>query len=122
MRKHIATLLVLAFAAGCSFHARSTEDYKADTRKLLSTKDAEIKACYDQHLATNPAQSGKVVVNFTVEKKTGKVGNVAVDPKQSTAPESLQACVTGAIKGLTLKPEDRRDGDATFTWVFKGAS
>lgn len=117
--KSIVSLLALSLA-GCSFMARSTEDYKADTRKLVSSKDSAVKACYDTQLAGNAAQSGKVVVNFTVEKKTGKVSNVAVDPKASTAPESLQSCVTGALEGLTLKPEDRRDGDATFTWVFQG--
>ena len=120
MKKSIASLLVLSLA-GCSFIARGEEDYKNDTRKVLSSKDSDIKACYDAQLASNPAQSGKVVVNFTVEKKTGKVTNVTADPAKSTAPEGLQKCVTDSIKGLTLKPEDRRDGDATFTWVFQGA-
>lgn len=121
MRNAIASLLVLSMA-GCSFIARSEEDYKTDTRKLLSSKDGEIKACYDAQLATNPAQSGKVVVKFTVEKKTGKITNVAADPDQSTAPEGLQGCITSALDGLALKPEDRRDGEATFTWVFQGQS
>lgn len=119
MRTTIASLIVLSLA-GCSFHARSTEDYKTDTRKLLSSKDAEIQACYNAQLATNPAQSGKVVAQFTVEKKTGKVTEVTADPTQSTAPEGLQSCVINAVQGLSLKPEDRRDGEATFTWVFKG--
>ena len=118
MRKFIAISAIAL--VGCSFHARSTEDYKKDTRKLLSSKDGEIKACYDAQLAANPAQSGKVVVKFTVEKKTGKLTNIAADPNQSTAPENLQKCVTDALAGLKLQPEDRRDGDATFTWVFKG--
>jgi hypothetical protein len=30
--------------------------------------------------------------------------------------------VVSAIEGLQLTPEDRRDGEATFTWVFKGGA
>jgi len=119
MRKSIAALIVLSLA-GCSFIARSTEDYKIETRKVVSTQDGAIKACYDTQLASNPSQSGTVVVKFTVEKKTGVLSNIAADPNESTAPESLQQCVTGALEGLKFDKPDRRDGDATFTWVFKG--
>lgn len=120
MRKIIATLSLVAFASGCSFIARGEDQYRNDTRALLETKNPAVTSCYDQALAENPAQSGKVTVNFTVEKKTGKLTNVSVDPEQTTAPESLQTCVVNAVDGLTLTPEDRRDGLATFTYVFRG--
>ena len=119
MRK-LALFTLLATVPACSFIARGEDDYRKDTREVLETKNSEIKACYDKALEGNAAQSGKVVVNFTVEKKTGAFTNIVVDPSQSTAPENLQSCVAGALEGLKLTPEDRRDGEATFTWVFKG--
>ena len=120
MRNIIASIVMLSTLGACSFIARGEDQYREDTRALLETQNADIKACYDRALASNPAQSGSVVVNFTVEKKTGTVTNVAANPDESTAPENLQSCVVSAIEGLKLTPEDRRDGEATFTWVFRG--
>ncbi len=59
------------------------------------------------------------MVNFTVEKKTGTIANVTA-AEGSTAPDSLQTCVVTALEGLQLTPEDRRDGQATFTYTFSG--
>ena len=120
MHKSITLLTLLAVTAGCSFIARGEDQYRSDTRNVLEQRNADVRSCYDNALAQNPAQSGTVAVNFTVEKKTGKLTNVAVDPDQTTAPETLSNCVVNAIDGLVLTPEDRRDGLAEFRWVFRG--
>jgi hypothetical protein len=120
MRTQFGILALVTVATGCSFIARGPDQYRADTRSVLETQNAQVKACYDDALQQNPAQSGKVVVNFTVEKKTGQFTNIAVDPNASTAPDRLQQCVVKAVEGLKLAPEDRRDGEATFEWVFRG--
>ena len=122
MRKTIAFLIMLSTLGACSFIARGEDQYREDTRALLETKNSDIKACYDRALASNPAQSGEVVVNFTVEKKTGGLMNVAADPDASSASPGLQNCVVSALEGMALTPEDRRDGQATFTWVFRGGA
>jgi hypothetical protein len=119
MRQYIIAISLIAIPA-CTCIARGEDQYRTDTRAVLETKSPDIKACYDQALAANQSLSGQVVVNFTVEKKTGKIANPAVDANQSTAPESLQNCVLAALDGLQLTPEDRRDGKATFTWTFQG--
>ena len=120
MRKIIATATLLAsFSAGCSFIARGEDQYRTDTRALLETRNADIRACYDKALDGNAGLSGDVVVNFTVEKKTGTIANVTA-AEGSTAPDSLQTCVVTALEGLQLTPEDRRDGQATFTYTFSG--
>jgi hypothetical protein len=119
MRNIIIATCLLSLSA-CSFIARGEDQYRSDTRSLLESKNSEVRACYDNALAANPAQSGRVVVNFTVEKKTGKLSNIAVDPNETNAPEPLQNCVVSALEGLVLTPEDRRDGQATFTWAFAG--
>jgi hypothetical protein len=94
------------------------EQYKADTRALLETRNGDIKACYDAALAQDQSLSGKVVVHFMVEAETGMVKEAAVLP-ESTAPESLSSCIVNAISGLTLDPPDVNDGDATFMWEFQ---
>lgn len=112
-------LASVALSMGCSFIARGEDQYRTDTRALLETRNADVRSCYDNELANNPALSGDVIVNFTVEKKTGTIMN-ATAAEGSTAPESLQTCVVTAVDGLALTPEDRRDGSATFTYTFTG--
>lgn len=90
--------------------ARGPDDYRQVTRSLVDTKKGDIESCFS-------GTKGKVVVNFTVEKKTGKITNALIDEKTSTAPAEVGQCVVGKIEGLTLAEPDMRDGAATFTWV-----
>jgi hypothetical protein len=113
------TLLAVVLSSGCSFHARSAEDYRKVTRDLLETKSADIKSCYDVELQRDPKAQGTVVVRFTVKKETGKISDAKVDEVASSAPTSLGQCVVRAIDGLALQPPDERDGDATFRWEFQ---
>ena len=56
MKKSLISLALVslaALAAGCSFAARSPEMYAADTQKVLESKSADIKKCYDDALKTN---------------------------------------------------------------------
>ena len=117
----LSTLLLAGSAVvpGCTCVARDAETYKADTRNLLETKNAQLKSCYDDALKADPALDGTVVVKFKVEKKTGKIIDTAVDSGRTKAPESLSKCIVEAVDGLTLDPVDQRDGMATFSWTFK---
>ena len=111
-------LSVLASATGCSFHARSPEDYKNDTRAVLETRSTQIQSCYDAALSTDPNAAGNVVVSFTVMEKTGEITDPQVLP-ESSAPAPLGQCIVEAINGLALQPPDERKGDATFVWEFR---
>jgi hypothetical protein len=117
----LSVLFVAASAVvpGCTCMARDAETYKNDTRSLIETRNKAIKDCYDVALTTDPKLEGDVVVNFTVEKKTGKILNPQVDAARTKAPESLSKCIVEAIDGLTLEPVDQRDGQATFSWKFR---
>lgn len=123
MRK--STMLSLLFVAvsavvpGCTCMARDAETYKNDTRSLLETRNKAIKDCYDVALTTDGKAGGEVVVNFTVEKKTGKIMNTQVDQGRTKAPETLSKCIVEAVDGLILDPVDQRDGQATFSWKFR---
>ena len=121
MRLALLSITALAFSLGCSFHARSPEQYRTDTRALLETRGPQIESCYrDTFEATNET-TGTVIVNFKVEHKSGRVIDVRVDEK-STAPEPIRECVVKALDGLTLTPPDERDGIAAFTYEFAPAS
>jgi hypothetical protein len=111
-------LLAFTVASGCQFYARSPEDYRDATQALLDTKTPAIKACYDAQLNTAKDTAGKVTVHFKVEKETGKLVDIAADPARTQAPEALTKCVVDSLQGLALTPPDKRDGDATFEYVF----
>ena len=121
MKTHRHITLFALFAASiasCTFYARNEETYLADTRSLVETRNGAVKECYDAALESDEKVSGVVLVNFTVEKKTGTLKDLEVD-SASTAPESLSACVVKGLEGLALDPEDQRDGIAQFSWSFK---
>jgi hypothetical protein len=106
------TLIGMGVAlATCACIARGPDDYRAVTRSLVDTKKADIESCFN-------GTRGKVVVNFTVEKKTGKIMNPVVDEKQSTASPEVGTCVATKIDGLGIDQPDMRDGAATFTWNY----
>ena len=118
----IFSLLFLAASTvvpGCTCLARDAETYKADTRNVLETRNRTIKDCYDVALTTDPKLDGTVVVKFKVEKKTGKLLDIATDTARTQAPAALSDCIVKALDGLTLAPVDQRQGDATFSWTFK---
>ena len=113
-------MCLVAFASiGCSFHARSAEDYRKDTRALLESRNSDIKSCYDAALKADPKVSGVVVVKFTVEAETGNILNPQSVAGRTSAPESVTQCVITAISGLSLQPPDAREGDAEYTWEFE---
>lgn len=126
MRNPIPTLLTLslllpivASSTACSFVARDTPTYETDTSKLLDTRADALQACYDKQLGFNPQLAGKLTVTFTVEKKTGKLIQLAYDKNQTTVSEGLATCVVAALEGLKLDPVDQRDGVATFVYTFR---
>ena len=103
MTKSFGMFMLLALAAGCSFHARSPNEYRDATQALLDTKSAEIKTCYDDALKGKADLAGTVTVHFTVEAETGALGNVSADAAKTQAPEVLTQCV---VKSLG-RPEAR---------------
>src|SRR5512147_833744 len=106
----LALVSLAALAAGCSMAARSPEMYADDTQKVLETKSADIKKCYDDALKTKKDLAGRVTVKFTVKNETGEITAVQVDPANTTAPDPIPACVTGALVGLKLTPPDDKEG------------
>jgi hypothetical protein len=124
MRIQTALLTTLALAAGfassaCSFLARDTPTYERDTSALLDTRSGQLQACYDDELKRNPDMAGKLTITFTVEKKTGKITQLAWDKSKTTVSETLATCVVTALDGLTLAEPDQRDGVATFSYTFR---
>lgn len=124
MKKSLISLALVSLAAlsaGCSFAARSPEMYAADTQKVLESKTADIKKCYDDALKTKQDLVGRVTVKFTVKNETGELTGVQLDPANTNAPEPLPGCVVAALQGLKLNPPDEKEGLATFSWEFQSA-
>ena len=115
----IIGLALVASVAACSGTARGLEAYRADTQKLLDSRGAQLKSCYDDALKANDKLSGTVTVQFVIEKKSGSIMNPVVDTAKSTAPAPLGECVVKTIEGLKLDPGDRNEGRATFVYEFK---
>jgi len=114
------TLLALASTAvGCGFAARSPEMYRDDTAKVLATRSAEMKACYDGILKADAKAAGTVTIRFDVQEDTGKIVNVKVDEPGSSASAPVRDCVVNALQALQIKPPDARLGKATFVYEFQ---
>ena len=118
MTKSFGMFMLLALAAGCSFHARSPDEYRDATQALLESKSADIKTCYDEALKGKNDLAGTVTVHFTVEAETGALSNVSADAAKTQAPEVLTQCVVKALEGLKLDPPDANPGDGTFEYHF----
>ena len=122
MRKspiHLALLALCVSAAACSVNVRDPNMYAQDTQKVLESRNAAIKTCYDQALKTDAKVAGTVTVKFTVKADTGELTDIKVDAAGTTAPETLSQCVVTSIQGLKLAPPDDQEGLATFTWNFQ---
>jgi hypothetical protein len=117
--QRLAFLALLIPLSGCSvsYHARSAENYRKDTRALLETSSASFQQCYESVLASTPDAAGTVAVQFTVLEETGKISGASSLP-ESTAPEALRQCVVQGLEGLALDPPDERKGMATMTFDF----
>lgn len=110
---------VLLSSGACSHLARDTPTYERDTSALLDTRADAVQACYDAELSRNRSLVGKLTVHFTVEKKTGKIIALEWDRNRSSVSDTLATCVVSALYGLELAEADRREGDATFSYVFR---
>jgi hypothetical protein len=95
--------------------------YAADTQKVLESKSADIKKCYDEALKAKQDLAGKVTVKFTVKNETGELTNIQIDPANTTGAQPLQGCVTAALQGLKLTPPDEKEGIATYSWEFQAS-
>ena len=117
MNSHSKTIIVRGLAClglallTTACIARGPEDYRQVTRSLVDTKKADIESCF-------AGSTGKVVVDFTVEKKTGKISSAKIDEAKSTAGAEVGSCIVAKLEGLTLEQPDMRDGAASFTWQF----
>ena len=107
----------LSSIAGCAY--RSPEMWRDDVSKVLATKQADMKACYDGVLKTTPTAGGKVSIAFEVETEGGKIQNVVVDKSKSTAPAELGDCVKKNVEGLVISPPDKRLGQGTAEFDFQ---
>jgi hypothetical protein len=114
----LAIGIVVALSA-CSATKRSPQMYRADTQKVLETRMGQMESCYAEALKADATIGGQVTVKLVVEKKTGKLTNVTIDPTASAAPEPVRLCVINSLSGLALAPPDANEGQATFVFELR---
>lgn len=111
--------MLLLVTTACAGTVRSPTTYRDDTEKLLASRQAQVKTCYDEALAADATIGGTITVSFVVEKQTGVVKQAAVIPEKSRGSDKLYTCVLSALTGLRLAPGDRNEGRATFVYELK---
>jgi hypothetical protein len=112
------SVIGVMLTCGCVMWQREPGFYATELEELFEQPNQTIAACYDRVLEQDPKAAGTVTVNFEVERKTGRLHDVAVVQAQSDAPEPLEACVIETISTLTLDPPDANTAEATFAWQF----
>lgn len=123
MKKLTVFLGVSAVAlasVGCA--ARSDNIYAEDVQKVIEARGDGMAACHSAALKSDPGAQGTVMVSFKVMEDTGEFTDVKVDPAGTTAPESLQQCVTSTLPSLKLEPGDNRPAMAKYEIVFPPAA
>ncbi|HLT39444.1 MAG TPA: hypothetical protein VK034_24340 [Enhygromyxa sp.] len=113
-------LIAGSFAlSGCVLWMRDPEFYQQQLGELLEDHSEPIEACYDRYLSEHDANArGSLVVDFTVEKGTGRITDIEVDSSRSTVPERLAACVVDQLAQLRFEPADARTARASHGWEF----
>lgn len=86
--------------------------------KKLRSSQAAINQCYEDHLERNPGTSGKVVIQFTINKK-GKIISTKVvrDELGKVGP-----CVVKIIRRITFPKPKKGEATVERTFVFDGAN
>jgi hypothetical protein len=120
-RTKFLLVALVASTAACAGTARGPDAYRADTSRLLETRNSQLQECYTSALKADDKLAGTVTVQFVVEKHTGAIENASVESDKTTAPSALRHCVLQAVEGLVLAPPDRHEGRATFVYEFKAA-
>jgi hypothetical protein len=115
----VVLLLVLC---ACSFVARGPTQYREDVDTLIDQRTPQITQCYADHIGGDPPMVGNLVLDLTVSRHTGEVGQVVVVESETTVSDEMAECVQLALVGLRLEPPDWRDGQATYRWVFQTQS
>ena len=122
MTKSFSMLMLLALAAGCSFHARSPDEYRDATQALLDTKSADIKTCYDDALKGKSDLAGTVTVHFTVEAETGKVEQRLRRRCQDPSPRRAHAMRREVDRRLGAQSARRKPRRRHFRVPVRGRS
>jgi hypothetical protein len=118
-----ALVLGLCAPLGCVRWLRDADFYGEQLTALLEQRNEPIQACYDRYLEEqDPKAKGAVVLDFEIEKRTGRITNIRVDQAQTDVPEPLIACVTDELATTRLDPADARTAVANYRWEFAPGS
>lgn len=124
----LGSLLVLGAAStGCATPTRTADQYRDDTARVFSAKDAELQACYAEARKADPTAHGTVTVDFwwsviKAPKDSRIPSDVKVVAGKSNASPALQDCALKSVKSAVLAPDGSGMGHATWTFTFDQAA
>jgi outer membrane biosynthesis protein TonB len=120
MRLGIVLFVITALSTGCSSTTKKSEPEitgmdKEGIRQAIREHLIPIRHCYEKELKTKPNLSGKLVLEWDVDKG-GKV--VRTEVYRSVDP-SIDACVADVIKNTKFpEPAKGQIGRIRFPFVF----
>lgn len=89
---------------------------KGRLKLAIRSQMGEMKACYEQRLASNPSLAGRVALGWTLAG--GSAQGVYV-VSNDTGDHELPRCMVEQLKRWTFEPA--LEGDVTWPFVFKPA-
>jgi TonB family protein len=84
-------------------------------RRIIRAHINEVRYCYEQGLARDPALSGKVSIQFTIDT-TGSVSAATV-ADSTLSDEKVASCIAKAVKRWTF-PKPTGGGSVVVTYPF----
>ena len=87
--------------------------------RMIRTRLAAVRACYERALRSDPTLAGRVTIEFTVEP-TGAVSSAALQDDTVASPE-VAACITQTVRRFRFHPGPE-GGAATFRAPFEFAT
>jgi hypothetical protein len=74
-------------------------------QRVIHLNRARFRACYAAGVSRNPALAGRVVVEFSI-RRSGEVGDAAVDDASTLPDGEVRACLVDAFRHLSFpQPE-----------------
>ncbi len=90
----------------------------ADIQRVVQTRSAGIKFCYESELQRNPALAGKVVVNWLINTEGG-VSKAYVVSSTLKAPK-VEECMLRQVRRWRFAKPEGGQCSVNFPFVFRG--
>ena len=117
MRAHLALVLSLALAAGCS-KAGMGAGVHTDVSARMATIAAPVQMCYAVALEKNRRLKGMMVLSFRAAPSTGQFEQITVT-RDDLGDPTVKACVVDAVGKLKLETPQKTAVSVNYPLDFQ---